>query len=108
LTEHRLTKHGLMPPKTATVGIAQWLAAPGQPAVDNGGLELLGGSQVIAPDGAVVAAAPRGKPTADGGCRHLVVTLPLRESLARAARESGPLLVCRRPPLYSGLVTPAS
>ena len=33
---------------------------------DNGGIELLGGSQVIAPDGTVAAAAPRGKPAGDG------------------------------------------
>jgi len=70
---------------------------------DNGGLELLGGSQVIAPDGTVAAAAPRGKSTADAGCRYLIARLPLRESLARAARESGPLLACRRSALYSAL-----
>jgi predicted amidohydrolase len=70
---------------------------------DNGGLELLGGSQVIAPDGTVAAAAPRGKPTADGGCRYLVARLPLRAALARAARESGPLLAGRRPSLYAAL-----
>jgi predicted amidohydrolase len=72
---------------------------------DNGGIELLGGSQVIAPDGTVAAAAPRGKSTADGGCRYLVTRLPLRESLARAAEESGPLLACRRPALYASLAT---
>lgn len=72
---------------------------------DNGGLELLGGSQVIAPDGTVAAAAPRGKATAGDGCRYLVTRLPLRESLARAAREGGPLLASRRPELYGSLGT---
>jgi predicted amidohydrolase len=70
---------------------------------DNGGLELLGGSQVIAPDGTVAAAAPRGKSTATGECRYLTTRLPLRESLSRAAQESGPLLACRRPALYAAL-----
>ena len=73
---------------------------------DNGGLELLGGSQVIAPDGTVAAAAPRGKPAGDDGCHYLVARLPLRESLARAAQESGPLLAGRRPALYSALTAP--
>jgi predicted amidohydrolase len=72
---------------------------------DNGGLELLGGSQVIAPDGTVAAAAPRGKATAGDGCRYLITRLPLRESLSRAAQESAPLLACRRPALYSALGT---
>lgn len=63
---------------------------------DNGGLELLGGSQVIALDGTVAAAARQ-------VCRYLVARLPLRESLSRAAQESGPLLACRRPALYAAL-----
>lgn len=70
---------------------------------DNGGLELLGGSQVIAPDGTVAAAAPRGKSAADDICHYLIARLPLRESLAQAAQESGPLLAGRRPALYSAL-----
>jgi predicted amidohydrolase len=69
---------------------------------DNGGLELLGGSQVISPAGAVVAAAPRGPATADPGLSCLVARIPLRESLERAAADSGLLLSSRRPALYAG------
>jgi hypothetical protein len=65
----------------------------------NGGLELLGGSQVIGPDGVVRAAAPRG-PAAAGECSYLVYRVPLRESLRQARAESGPLLSGRRPELY--------
>jgi predicted amidohydrolase len=65
---------------------------------DNGGLELLGGSQVIAPDGTVYAHAARGAETAP--C-HLVSTITLRASLEAAAAECGPLLACRRPELYT-------
>lgn len=66
---------------------------------DNGGLELLGGSQVIGPDGVVRAAAPRG-PAVAGECSYLVYRLPLRESLRQARAESGALLSGRRPELY--------
>ena len=72
---------------------------------DNGGATLLGGSQVIAPDGTVTAAAPRGKQTAADGCTYLVTRLPLRDSLSRAAQDSGPLLAGRRPALYGALAT---
>jgi predicted amidohydrolase len=72
---------------------------------DNGGLELLGGSQVIAPDGTVTAAAPRGKQAASDGCTYLIARLALRDSLSRAAQDSGPLLACRRPALYAALAT---
>jgi predicted amidohydrolase len=65
----------------------------------NGGLDLLGGSQVIGPDGSVRAAAPRG-PGAAGQCSYLVYRLPLRDSLRQARAESGPLLSGRRPELY--------
>lgn len=70
---------------------------------DNGGLELLGGSQVISPSGAVVAAAPRGKAGAGPGVSYLIARIPLRESLGRAAADGGPLLSCRRPALYGSL-----
>ena len=82
----------------------QWWVMANQHG-DNGGLELLGGSQVIAPDGTVAVAAPRGKLSATDSCHYLVTRLPLRESLARAATESGPLLSSRRPALYSALGT---
>jgi predicted amidohydrolase len=114
---------------TATAGIAQWLAVPGQPATNertatqavhelagrgcdvviapgdtlaNGqwwimanqhGNDLLGGSQIIAPDGSIAAAAPRGEATP--GCQYLVHQVEL------AAHECGPLLAGRRPDLYS-------
>jgi predicted amidohydrolase len=70
---------------------------------DNGGLELLGGSQVIAPDGTVAATAPHGKQAATDGCHYLIARLPLRDSLARAAEDSAPLLTSRRPALYRPL-----
>jgi predicted amidohydrolase len=66
---------------------------------DNGRLDLLGGSQIVGPDGSVRAAAPRGPETA-GQCSFLVYRLPLRESLRQARAESGPLLSGRRPELY--------
>ncbi len=70
---------------------------------DNGGIELLGGSQVIAPDGTVAAALPRGKEAATDSCACLISRLPLRDALTRAAGESGALLACRRPGLYTAL-----
>jgi predicted amidohydrolase len=63
------------------------------------GGELFGGSQIIAPDGSVAAAAPRD----DDSPGHLVATIALRESLRAAAAECEPMLAGRRPALYGAL-----
>lgn len=87
-------------PANALVNGQWWIMA--NQHGDNGGLELLGGSQVISPSGAVVAAAPRGKATAGPDVSYLIARIPLRE-LGQAAAGSGPLLSCRRPALYGSL-----
>jgi predicted amidohydrolase len=56
------------------------------------GGDLFGGSQIIAPDGGVVAAAPRG----DDSPGHPVATIGFDEP----PRECGPMLAGRRPELY--------
>ena len=88
-------------PASALVNGQWWIMA--NQHGDNGGLELLGGSQVISPAGAVVAAAPRGQATAGRDVSYLTARIPLRESLDQAAADSGPLLSCRRPALYGSL-----
>jgi predicted amidohydrolase len=86
-------------PANALVNGQWWIMA--NQHGDNG--ELLGGSQVISPSGAVVAAAPRGKATVGPDVSYLIARIPLRESLDQAAADSGPLLSGRRPALYGFL-----
>jgi predicted amidohydrolase len=56
----------------------------------SGGSALLGASRVIAPDGGVVAEAPRSRAGLDG-TELLVVTVDLAAGISRADRESAPL-----------------
>ncbi len=74
----------------------QWWVMANQRGANPGG-ELLGESQIISPDGAVIARAspaaepsPRGAPGA-AGAETLVVEIPLAESLAAAAAANGVL-----------------
>jgi predicted amidohydrolase len=53
---------------------------------------LLGGSRIIAPDGAVIAEAPRWDGSGDGNQTHLLVaTLDLCTAVAAAEQEAGAL-----------------
>jgi predicted amidohydrolase len=65
----------------------------------NATVRFLGGSQVIAPDGRVVAAAPR-LATSSSHVDYLVVDIELASSLRQARDETGLLIADRRPALY--------
>jgi predicted amidohydrolase len=64
---------------------------------DNGSIEFLGGSRVIAPDGEIVASLPR---TGSRGVEYLLTEIKLAERLDTARQEAGILLTDRRPDAY--------
>jgi predicted amidohydrolase len=78
------------------LGNAQWWVMANQ-CGDNGGIEFLGGSRVIAPDGEIVASLPR---TDSGGVEYLVTEIDLAQRLRTARQEAGILLTDRRPDAY--------
>lgn len=75
---------------------AQWWVMANQRG-DNGSIEFLGGSRVIAPDGEVVASLPR---TGSGDIEYLLTQIKLAERLRAAREEAGILLTDRRPGAY--------
>jgi predicted amidohydrolase len=75
---------------------AQWWVMANQ-CGDNGSIEFLGGSRVIAPDGEVVASLPR---TGSGRVEYLVTEIKLAQRLQAARQEAGVLLTDRRPDVY--------
>jgi predicted amidohydrolase len=78
------------------LGNAQWWVMANQ-CGDNGSIEFLGGSRVIAPDGEVVASLPR---TGSRGVEYLVTEIKLAQRLHAARQEAGVLLADRRPDVY--------
>lgn len=78
------------------LGNAQWWVMANQ-CGDNGSIEFLGGSRVIAPDGEIVASLPR---TGSGGVEYLVTEIKLAQRLHAAREEAGILLTDRRPDIY--------
>lgn len=78
------------------LGNAQWWVMANQ-CGDNGSVDFLGGSRVIAPDGEVVAALPR---TGSGEVEYLVTEIKLAQRLHAARQEAGVLLADRRPDVY--------
>jgi predicted amidohydrolase len=75
---------------------AQWWVMANQRG-DNGSIEFLGGSRVIAPDGEIVASLPR---TGSGEVEYLVTEVKLAQRLQAARQEAGALLADRRPDAY--------
>jgi predicted amidohydrolase len=78
------------------LGNGQWWVMANQ-CGDNGSIEFLGGSRVIAPDGEVVAALPR---IGSGGVEYLVTEIKLAQRLQAARQEADVLLTDRRPDVY--------
>ena len=64
---------------------------------NNGSIEFLGGSRVIAPDGEIVASLPR---TGSGEVEYLVTEVKLAQRLRAARQDAGVLLADRRPDAY--------
>jgi hypothetical protein len=105
-------------PEETVVGLAQWLAVPGQPDLNEATaaravreLASRGPASWSYPncgcaDTTRVPWPPTPGPrpnrwtAAAGECSYVVYRLPLRESLRQARAESGPLLSGRRPELY--------
>jgi predicted amidohydrolase len=84
------------------LGNAQWWVMANQ-CGDNGSIEFLGGSRVIAPDGEIVAALPRtgsGSGAGSGGVEYLIAEIKLGQRLQAARQEAGILLTDRRPDVY--------
>jgi predicted amidohydrolase len=75
---------------------AQWWVMANQ-CGNNGSIEFLGGSRVIAPDGEIVASLPR---TGSGEVEYLVTEVKLAQRLQVARQEAGVLLADRRPDAY--------
>jgi predicted amidohydrolase len=75
---------------------AQWWIMANQ-CGNNGSVEFLGGSRVIAPDGEIVASLPR---TGSGEVEYLVTEVKLAQRLQAARQEAGVLLADRRPDVY--------
>jgi predicted amidohydrolase len=75
---------------------AQWWVMANQ-CGNNGSIEFLGGSRVIAPDGEIVASLPR---TGSGEVSYLVTEVKLAQRLQAAREEAGVLLTDRRPGVY--------
>ena len=75
---------------------AQWWVMANQ-CGNNGSIEFLGGSRVIAPDGEIVASLPR---TGSGEVEYLVTEIKLAQRLQTARQEAGVLLTDRRPDTY--------
>lgn len=75
---------------------AQWWVMANQ-CGNNGSIEFLGGSRVIAPDGEIVASLPR---TGSGEVEYLVTEIKLAQRLQTARQEAGVLLTGRRPDTY--------
>jgi predicted amidohydrolase len=78
------------------LGNAQWWVMANQ-CGDNGSIEFLGGSRVIAPDGEIVASLPR---AGSGGVEYLVTEIKLARRLQAARQEAGILLTDRRADVY--------
>jgi predicted amidohydrolase len=64
---------------------------------NNGSIEFLGASRVIAPDGEIVASLPR---TGSGEVEYLVTEVKLAQRLRAARQDAGVLLADRRPDAY--------
>jgi predicted amidohydrolase len=75
---------------------AQWWVMANQ-CGNNGSIEFLGGSRVIAPDGEIVASLPR---TGSGEVEYLVTEVKLAQRLRAARQDAGALLADRRPDAY--------
>jgi predicted amidohydrolase len=75
---------------------AQWWVMANQ-CGNNGSIEFLGGSRVIAPDGEIVASLPR---TGSGEVEYLVTEVKFAQRLQAARQEAGVLLTDRRPDAY--------
>jgi predicted amidohydrolase len=78
------------------LGNTQWWVMANQ-CGNNGSIEFLGGSRVIAPDGEIVASLPR---TGSGGVEYLVTEVKFAQRLHAARQEAGILLTDRRPDAY--------
>jgi predicted amidohydrolase len=78
------------------LGNAQWWVMANQ-CGNNGSIEFLGGSRVIAPDGEIVASLPR---VDSGGVEYLVTEIKFAQRLHTARQEAGILLTDRRPDAY--------